>query len=75
MSSPYTSQQNGKTERKHNSIVEIGLTLLAHMKMPPYYLWKYLSTDVYLFNRLESSINPNKISHSLVFNKEPNYED
>ena len=29
MSCPYTSQQNGKAERKHRHIAELGLTLLA----------------------------------------------
>lgn len=31
---PHTSHQNGSVERKHRHIVEIGLTLLAHVSLP-----------------------------------------
>ena len=31
---PHVHQQNGKVERKHRSIVEIGLTLLAKSQLP-----------------------------------------
>ena len=31
---PHTHQQHGKAERKHQHIVEIGLTLLAQAKLP-----------------------------------------
>lgn len=34
MSCPYTSQQNGRVEIKHRHIIEPGLKLLAHAKMP-----------------------------------------
>lgn len=36
-SCPYTSAQNGRAERKHGHIVELGLTLLAQEKMPFHY--------------------------------------
>jgi histone deacetylase 1/2 len=73
MSCPYTSQQNGRAERKHRHVTELGLTLLAQAKMPMSYWWEAFSTDVYLINRLPSSINPNKSPYSLLFNKEPDY--
>jgi len=72
---PYTSQQNGRAKRKHRHIVELGLTLLAQAKMPRHYWWEAFSTAVYLINRLPSSINPNKIPYSLVYKKEPDYEN
>jgi len=75
MSCPYTSQQNGRAERKHRHIVELGLTLLAQAKMPRHYWWEAFSTAVYLINRLPSSINPNKSPYSLVYKKEPDYEN
>jgi len=40
MSCPYTSQQNGRTERKRMHIAEFSLTLLAQAKMPLHFLWK-----------------------------------
>lgn len=33
MSCPYTSEQNGRAERKHRHVVEIGLTLMAQASM------------------------------------------
>ena len=33
-SCPYTSNQNGRVERKHHHVVEIGPALLAHASMP-----------------------------------------
>ena len=33
-SCPYNSAQNGRFERKHKHIVEIGLALLAHDSLP-----------------------------------------
>jgi len=52
MSCPYTSQQNGRAERKHRHIAELGLTLLAQAKMPLSYWWEAFSTAVYLINRI-----------------------
>jgi histone deacetylase 1/2 len=54
MSCPYTSQQNGKAERKHKHITKFGLTLLAQAQMPFQYWWEAFSTAVYLINRLPS---------------------
>ena len=34
VSCPYAHQQNGLAERKHQHIVEVGLSLLAHASMP-----------------------------------------
>ncbi|GAU51364.1 hypothetical protein TSUD_383580 [Trifolium subterraneum] len=51
MSCPYTSQQNGRAERKHRHIAELGLTLLAQANMPLSFWWEAFSTAVYLINR------------------------
>ena len=37
---PHTHQQPGKAERKHRSIVEIGLTLLAQASMDLKFWWE-----------------------------------
>ncbi|MCI01597.1 retrovirus-related pol polyprotein from transposon tnt 1-94, partial [Trifolium medium] len=74
MSCPYTSQQNGRAERKHRHVTELGLTLLAQAKMPLHYWWEAFSTSVYLINRLPSSVNPNESPYSLLFEKEPDYD-
>ncbi|KAK4274806.1 hypothetical protein QN277_017979 [Acacia crassicarpa] len=49
---PYTSQQNGRAERKHRHIVETGLTLLAQAQMPLHYSLEAFQTATYLINRM-----------------------
>jgi len=74
MSCPYTSQQNGRVERKHKHVTEVGLTLLAQAKMPLHYWWEAFSTLIYLINKLPSSVNPNESPFSLLFGKRPDYD-
>ncbi|PNY02796.1 copia protein (gag-int-pol protein), partial [Trifolium pratense] len=73
MSCPYTSQQNGRAERKHRHVAELGLTMLAQARMPLCYWWEAFSTSVYLINRLPSSINQNACPYTLIYKKEPDY--
>ncbi|KAG7593974.1 Ribonuclease H-like superfamily [Arabidopsis thaliana x Arabidopsis arenosa] len=72
-SPPHTPEHNGMAERKHRHIVETGLSLLTHAKIPSTY-WSYsFAAAVYLINRM---ITPNLQQHSpyhLLFNREPNY--
>lgn len=71
----HTSRQNGTVERKHRSIVEMGLTLLAYAHIPPDY-WDHSFTHaVYLLNRFPSSNFPDFTSpfHAL-FNIIPDYK-
>ncbi|KAI5396342.1 hypothetical protein KIW84_062519 [Lathyrus oleraceus] len=70
----YTSQQNGRAERKHRHIAELGLTLLAQAKMPMSFWWDAFSTAVYLINRLPSTTNFNKSPYTLITKKEPDYK-
>ena len=74
MSFPYTSKQNGRAERKHRHVTELGLTLLAQAKMPLHYWWEAFSTLVYLINILPSLVNPNESPFSLLFGKRPDYD-
>lgn len=75
MSCPYTSQQNGRAERKHRHVVELGLTLLAQAKMPLYFWWEAFLTAVFLINRLPTPTIGNKSPYSPLFNKEPDYNN
>jgi histone deacetylase 1/2 len=74
MSCLYTSQQNGRAERKHRHIAELGLTLLAQAKMPMFFWWDAFSTAVYLINRLPSTTNFNESPYTLITKKEPDYK-
>lgn len=72
-SCPYTSVQNGRVERKHRHIVEMGLTLLAQAKMPLYYWWEAFTTAVYLINRLPTPILMNISRFEKLFRNKPDY--
>jgi histone deacetylase 1/2 len=52
---PHTSHQNCTVERRHRSIVETGLTLLSHAKMPLQFWDHSFTTTVYLLNRLPTA--------------------
>lgn len=49
-SCPHTSPQNGRAERKHRHIVEMGLTLLAQANMPLKFWSDAFQTSVFLIN-------------------------
>ncbi|TXG52359.1 hypothetical protein EZV62_021528 [Acer yangbiense] len=53
---PHTLAQNGRAERKHRHITEIGLTLLAQAHMPVKFWWEIFQTTTYLINRLPTPI-------------------
>jgi hypothetical protein len=56
VSCPHTHQQNGAVERKHQYIVEVGLSLLAHAHMPLKYWDEAFATAAYLINRTPSHV-------------------
>ncbi|KAM6584466.1 hypothetical protein CsatB_011468 [Cannabis sativa] len=72
-SRPHTSAQNGRAERKHRHIVEMGLTLLAQAHMPLKYWWEAFQTSVYLINRLPTPILDHKSPFEAVHGKKPDY--
>lgn len=59
----YTPRQAGVIERRHRSIVQIGLTQLFHAKLPLYYWNESFQTAVLiLFNRLPTKTLKDKLS-------------
>lgn len=72
-SCPYTHHQNGIVERKHCHIVETGLALLAHSKLPFKYWDHSFVTAAYLINRLPSASLQNKSPYSILMNKSLDY--
>lgn len=72
-SPPHTPQHNGISERKHRHIIETGLSLLTHAKMPLSY-WPYaFATAIYLINRLPSSPLSFETPYAKLFQTQPNY--
>ncbi|KAE8718491.1 Serine/threonine-protein phosphatase 5 [Hibiscus syriacus] len=71
ISCPSTSEQNGKAERKHHHIVEMGLAMLAQASLP-IKLWSHAFTmAVYIINMFPSEIILGKTPFELpiVYNK------
>ena len=72
-SCPYTHQQNGVPERKHRSIVEMRLTMLAHADLPLKYWCEAFSTAVVLINNLPTAVLQFLSPFQKLFQKKPNY--
>ncbi|CAA0829120.1 Uncharacterized mitochondrial protein AtMg00710, partial [Striga hermonthica] len=70
---PHTHQQNGRAERKHLHIVEMGLTLLAHAKMPLKFWWDSFQTSVYTINRLPTPVLNHFSPFQSLFNSSPDF--
>ncbi|KAJ9550796.1 hypothetical protein OSB04_014841 [Centaurea solstitialis] len=72
-SCPYTSAQNGRVERKHRHVVEVGLALLAQSSMPLSY-WSYaFCTAVHIINRLPTAVLNDHSPFSMLYDKSPDY--
>lgn len=72
-SPPHTPEHNGIAERRHRHIVETGMSLLTHAKMPIKY-WSYaFMTAVYLINRMPTPNLEKRSPYQLLFNSSPNY--
>jgi histone deacetylase 1/2 len=71
---PHTHHQNGSVERKHRHIVEIGLTLLAHAKIPLKFWDHAFLTATYLINRLPSPTLNYKSPFFLLHLQIPDYK-
>jgi len=70
-SCPHTPQENGIAERKNRHLIEIVRTLLLHANVPVQHWGDAVLTACFLINRMPSSSIKNKISHSILFPKEP----
>lgn len=73
ISSPYTPEHNGYAERRHRHIVETGLTLLSHAKLPLSYWPHAFVTATYLINRMPIPTLNNISPYLKLFNVPPNY--
>ena len=70
-SCPYTPEQNGLAERKHQHLIETTITLLHHAKLL-YVFWTYaVHTTLYLINRMPSLILHHKSPFELLFQSTP----
>ena len=73
ISCPPTPEQNGLAERKHRHIVETGLTLLAHSRVPLSFWDAAFDTTVFLINRMPSSALNYRSPYKKLFHVAPDY--
>ncbi|KAJ0589340.1 putative RNA-directed DNA polymerase [Helianthus annuus] len=73
ISCPYTPQQNGRVERKHRHIVETGLAMMFHAKIPANFWVDAFSSAVYIINRVPSTLLGGKSPFELLYNRPPDY--
>lgn len=69
----HTPEQNGIAERRHIHIVETGLSLLHHAKLPLTFWSHAFQTTTYLIIRLPTLILNNQTPYQHLFNQPPNY--
>ena len=70
---PYVHQQNGKVERKHPSIVDVGITVLAKASLHLKFWWEAFESATYLLNRLPTVGLHNLSPFEVLFGHLPNY--
>jgi hypothetical protein len=71
---PYTSPQNGKTERIIRTINNAIRTLLIQISLPRRYWAEGLHTAVYLLNHLPTKTISAACPHVALFGSAPSYE-
>lgn len=70
---PHTPQHNGVSERRHRHLVETGLTLLHHSKLPLSY-WSFaFEAACYLINRMPTPLLHGKTPFESLTLRPPNY--
>jgi hypothetical protein len=64
-------QQNGRVERKHQNILNIGRALLIQSNLPKTF-WSYaVSHAVYIMNRIPTPLLQNQSPYYMLYNSEP----
>uniref|UniRef100_A0A2N9EXS6 Integrase catalytic domain-containing protein n=1 Tax=Fagus sylvatica TaxID=28930 RepID=A0A2N9EXS6_FAGSY len=72
-SCPYTSQQNGRAERKLRHILDVVRTLLISASIPERFWGEAALTAVYTINRIPSPTTHKKSPFELLYDKLPDY--
>ena len=73
LSCPGTPEQNGVAKRKHLHIVETGLTMLFHVKLPKFFWVEAFLTAVFLIYRLPSQAIAMESPFYRLFSRHPDY--
>jgi hypothetical protein len=69
-----TPEQNGRVERKHQHLLNVGRALLFQANLPKTF-WSYaVQHATYIINRIPSAILKNKSPYELLHNEKPQIE-
>jgi hypothetical protein len=70
-----TPQQNGRVERKHQHLLNVGRSLLYQSKLPKQF-WSYAVIHAaYLINRVSTPLLQSKSPYQLLYNKPPDLHE
>jgi hypothetical protein len=72
-SCPYTSQQNGRAERKHRHILDSVRAMLISASCPERVWGEACLTAVHIINRLPSSVLGNVSPFERLYHTTPDY--
>lgn len=67
-------QQNGRVERKHQQILNIGRALLVQSNLPKSFWCYAVSHAVYIMNRVPAPNLQNKSPYTLLYNTAPDFD-
>jgi hypothetical protein len=67
-------EQNGRVERKHQDILNVGIALLFQANLPKSFLSFVVQHATYLINRLPTNVLNNKSPYELMHNDIPSLE-
>lgn len=73
-SCPYTSQQNGRAERKHRHILDYVCSLLVSSSCPERFWGEAALTVAYVINRLPSAVIQNQSPYERLYGMTPSYD-
>ncbi|KAJ0494958.1 putative RNA-directed DNA polymerase [Helianthus annuus] len=75
LSCPHTPQQNGRAERKHRHITEMGLAMMFNSHCPAQFWLDAFTSATYIINRLPTPILQNKSPFEMLFHRPPSYSN
>lgn len=71
---PQVHTHNGRTERKHRHIIQLGLAMLAHANIPLSFWWNSFTIAIFIINTLPTLVLENLSPFQKMYNRVPDYK-